>query len=113
MTMTRTFALALAAFALPALAAPEIAKPEKAATCAACHGETGVSASGMYPTIAGQYANYLEHSLKDYKSGARKNAIMGAQAANLSDAEIKQLAKWFSAQQGPLYTPSVHGDLKP
>ena len=73
----------------------------------------GVSASGMYPTIAGQYANYLEHSLKDYRSGARKNAIMGAQAVNLTDAEIKQLAKWYAAQQGPLYTPSVHGDLKP
>ena len=113
MTMTRTFALALAAFALPALAAPEVAKPEKAATCAACHGETGISASGMYPTIAGQYANYLEHSLKDYRSGARKNAIMGAQAATLTDDEIKQLAHWFAAQQGPLYTPSVHGDLKP
>lgn len=113
MTMTRTLALALAAFAFPALAAPEIAKPEKAATCAACHGETGISASGMYPTIAGQYANYLEHSLKDYRSGARKNAIMGAQATNLSNDEIKQLAKWFSAQQGPLYTPSAHGALKP
>lgn len=113
MTHLRLLALALAATSLPALAAPELAKPEKAATCAACHGETGVSASGMYPTLAGQYANYLEHSLKDYKSGARKNAIMGAQAATLSDAEIKQLAAWFAAQQSPLYTPSVHGELKP
>lgn len=113
MTMTRTLALALAAFAMPALAAPEVAKPEKAATCAACHGETGISASGMYPTLAGQYANYLEHSLHAYRDGARKNAIMGAQAASLSDDEIRQLAKWFAAQQGPLYTPSVHGALKP
>ena len=113
MNMTRTLALALAAFAMPALAATEIAKPEKAATCAACHGETGVSANGMYPTLAGQYANYLEHSLKDYRSGARKNAIMGAQATNLSDEEIHQLAKWFSTQKGPLYTPSAHGAMKP
>jgi len=96
-----------------ATAAPEVAKPEKSATCAACHGETGVSANGMYPTIAGQYPNYLEHSLKDYKSGARKNAIMGAQAVNLTDEEIKQLALWYGAQKGPLYTPSVHGELKP
>ena len=113
MNMTRTLVLALATFAMPTLAATEIAKPEKAATCAACHGEIGVSAIGMYPTLAGQYANYLEHSLKDYRSGARKNALMGAQAANLSDAEIRQLAKWYSVQQGPLYTPSVHGALKP
>ena len=113
MIMTRTFILALAVFAMPVLAATEASKPEKATTCAACHGEAGISASGIYPTLAGQYADYLEHSLKDYRSGARKNAIMGAQAANLTDDEIKQLAKWFSTQQGPLYTPSVHGALKP
>ena len=103
---------ALATFAAAAQAAP-VEKPEKAATCAACHGETGVSGTSMYPIIAGQYANYLEHSLKDYRSGVRKNAIMGAQAAQLSDAEIKQLARWYSQQQGPLHTPSVHGKLLP
>jgi len=112
--MTRILpALALLALAVPASAAPELTKPEKATTCAACHGEVGVSNIGMYPSLAGQYADYLEHSLKDYRSGARKNAIMGAQAANLTNQEIKALAAWFSAQQGPLYTPSVHGNLKP
>jgi len=111
--MIRTLLASLVFATTAAVAAPELAKPEKTTTCAACHGETGVSANGMYPTIAGQYANYLEHSLKDYKSGARKNAIMGAQAANLTDAEIKALARWYAAQQGPLYTPSVHGPLKP
>lgn len=110
--LSRTAAFAAAALAMAVQAAP-VEKPEKASTCAACHGETGVSATGMYPTLAGQYANYLEHSLKDYRAGARKNAIMGAQAANLSDDEIKQLARWFSQQQGPLHTPSVHGDLQP
>ncbi len=111
--MNRILFAALALAATTASAAPELTKPEKAATCAACHGEAGVSAIGMYPNIAGQYANYLEHSLKDYKSGARKNAIMGAQAVNLSDEEIRQLARWYAAQPGPLYTPSVHGALKP
>jgi len=112
MNHSRLLALAIAATTLPAFAAPEAAKPEKAGTCAACHGETGVSANGMYPTIAGQYANYLEHSLKAYRQGTRKNSIMGAQAVNLTDAEIKQLSAWYAAQQGPLYTLSVHGDLK-
>ncbi len=113
MIAPRFAALALALAAAPAFAASEVAKPEKVGTCAACHGETGVSASGAFPTLAGQYANYLEHSLKDYRSGARKNAIMGAQATNLSDEEIKQLSRWFAAQSGPLYVPSVHGSLKP
>ncbi len=111
--MNRILFAALALIATLASAAPELVKPEKATTCAACHGEAGVSAIGMYPTLAGQYANYLEHSLKDYRSGARKNAIMGAQAVNLTDDEIKQLSRWYAAQQGPLYTPSVHGPLKP
>lgn len=106
------FVLALGSVSATAVAA-ELAKPEKAMTCAACHGEQGVSANSIYPTIAGQYSNYLEHSLKAYRSGDRKNAIMGAQAATLSDEEIKQLARWYSAQQSPLYTPSVHGELKP
>ena len=102
---------ALALVGATAVQAAPVEKPEKAVTCAACHGETGVSTIGMYPIIAGQYANYIEHALKDYRSGARKNAIMGAQAANLSDADIKQLSQWFSQQPGPLYTPSVHGEL--
>jgi cytochrome c553 len=51
--------------------------------------------------------NYIEHSLKDYRFGVRKNAIMGAQAAALTDAEIHDLAVYFSLQQGPLYTPSI------
>lgn len=105
------FATLVVVCASAAQAAP-VEKPEKAATCAACHGEIGVSATGMYPIIAGQYANYLENSLKSYRSGVRKNAIMGAQAANLSDADIKQLAQWFSQQEGTLYTPSVHGELR-
>ena len=79
------------AVAVPAFAA-DVAKPDKATTCAACHGETGVSQSGMYPVLAGQYRNYLEQALHAYKSGTRKNAIMAAQAAGLSDDEIAQLA---------------------
>jgi cytochrome c553 len=113
MTTARLALATLLASSTFAVVADDIAKPEKAATCAACHGEAGVSANGMYPTIAGQYANYLEHSLKAYRSGARKNAIMGAQAVNLTDAEIKALSRWYAAQPGPLYTPSVRGQLKP
>lgn len=81
--------------------------PEKAAVCAACHGATGVSQQTAYPTIAGQHANYLEHALKEYRSGARKNAIMGAQAKTLTDADIRALSQWFSRQESPLYAPKI------
>ena len=75
------------------------------ATCAACHGEGGTKPIlPTYPILAGQYANYLEHTLHDYKSGARKNAVMNGQAAGLSDKEIKALSHYFSKQAGPLHT---------
>lgn len=79
---------------------------ELAAPCAACHGPTGVSPSGAFPTIAGQHATYIEKALLDYKSGERKNAIMAGQVANLSEGDISKLAAWFSKQEGPLYTPT-------
>ncbi len=78
------------------------------ATCAACHGENGAKPSAPnYPILAGQYADYLAHALREYRSGKRKNVIMGAQAANLSDEDIEALAAYFAAQQGPLYTPAL------
>lgn len=79
---------------------------ELAAPCAACHGPAGVSPTAAFPTIAGQHKTYLAKALEDYRSGARKNAIMAGQAANLSDADIKKLAAYFSKQEGPLYTPT-------
>lgn len=104
--MKRLALILASVLALPAAAsAPD--KPEKAVVCAACHGDTGVSPLPMYPSLAGQYRNYLEHSLKEYRSGARKNAIMSAQSTGLTDADIKALAAYFAAQPGPLYTPSV------
>ncbi len=81
---------------------------EKAATCVACHG-----ASGAKPTLpdaavlAGQYRNYLVQALHEYRSGARKNAVMNAQVKDFTDADIDALAKYFSAQASPLYTPVV------
>jgi cytochrome c553 len=71
--------------------------------CAACHGENGdKSLQPEYPTLAGQHADYIIRALKDYKSGARKNAIMGAQAQTLSPQDIQDVAAWFSSQKGPL-----------
>lgn len=107
LTKLPTPALAAAAMlaAAPAFAADPGPKPDKVTVCAACHQENGVSKDGQYPNLAGQYPNYIEHSLKAYRSGERKNAIMSAQAANLSDAEIKQLARWYASQTPAVYTP--------
>ena len=80
---------------------------EMVSTCAACHGERGVTADPQYPNLAGQYANFLERAMLDYQTGKRKNPIMSGQVASLSKQEIKAIAKYFSKQAGPLYIPSA------
>lgn len=71
--------------------------------CAACHGENGDKPlQPDYPVLSGQHADYIAKSLRDYKSGARKNAIMGAQAQTLSPQEIEDVAAWFASRPGPL-----------
>ncbi len=101
--MNRSLALAavLAALSLPAAASgnPDAGR-EKSVPCKACHGESGLSQSPEFPKIAGQHADYLYTALKHYKAGKRKNPIMGGQVANLSDADMRDLAAWFSAQSG-------------
>ena len=100
-------ALSLGAFASAHADAP--AKPDKLVICAACHGENGVAIMPAYPNLAGQQDSYIEHALHAYKSGERKNPIMGAQAGGLSDEDIKQLAAWFSQQPAKDYVPDIDG----
>lgn len=102
--MTRTLLfLAIAALAgsLPVHAKGNAeAGKAKSTACAACHGEDGNSAASTFPILAGQHRDYLYHALKDYKSGKRKNPIMSGQVANLSEADIADLAKYYSEQKG-------------
>ena len=78
---------------------PEAGK-EKSRTCAACHGPEGNSATGDFPRLAGQHYDYLVKSMRDYKTGKRKNAIMAPQVANLSQRDMEDLAAYYSHQQG-------------
>jgi len=72
--------------------------------CAACHGADGYSAVPTFPILAGQYESYLVQALKDYRSGARENAVMAGFASALSDKQIADLAAYFTSQQGFLRT---------
>lgn len=83
--------------------------PPFAASCAACHGARGVSTNPMYPTIAGQHYDYLLLSLKEYKSGDRKNGIMNAMAAPLTLEQMQKLAHYFSKQPSPLVLMPLAG----
>lgn len=73
---------------------------EKSVVCASCHGVTGESVMPDYPVLAGQHQDYLEHTLKAYRSGERDNPIMAAFVAALSDEDIADLAAYFAAQEG-------------
>lgn len=74
--------------------------PASTATCVACHGNDGVGITPDYPTIAGQHEDYIEHTLKAYKSGARKNPIMAGFVTALKDEDIAAIAGFFAAQKG-------------
>ncbi|HET7843530.1 MAG TPA: cytochrome c [Xanthomonadales bacterium] len=96
-------ALFLSATATAAPAGDVERGKQKSQPCAACHGADGnKTLDGQYPRIAGQYADYLAHSLKDYRSGARKNAIMAGFAKTLSDQDIADLALYFQSLDGDL-----------
>lgn len=65
--------------------------------CAACHGQDGNSANADYPRLAGQHRDYLAKALRDYKSGARKNAIMGGMTAALTKDDIDNVAAYYAS----------------
>ncbi|MGC8120366.1 c-type cytochrome [Marinobacter sp. VGCF2001] len=72
----------------------------KAAVCAACHGQNGISQVPIYPNLAGQKEQYLVSALKAYKAGQRKggqSAVMQGQATGLSDADIANLAAFYAS----------------
>lgn len=77
----------------------------KSTPCAACHGADGMGTAPNFPVLAGQHQSYLVHALKQYRSGERNNAVMGPQAANLSDTDIADLAAYYASLEG-LVTPS-------
>jgi len=67
-----------------------------AAMCAACHVASGPSPNPAWPNLAGQNAEYLANSIKAFKSGARKNELMSPMAAAVADADVQNVAAYFS-----------------
>jgi cytochrome c553 len=93
------------AFANAPAAAPASKGDPKAAesivnqVCAACHAVDGNSVAAANPKLAGLPAEYINKQLTDFKSGARKNAIMSGMVANLTPQDMLNLGAYFSAQQ--------------
>ena len=103
--MIAAIAISAACLAAPLFAADTLAGAAKAKeVCQACHGLDGNSPSVDFPKIGGQYPDYLSKALRDYKSGARKNAIMAGFASTLSKTDIDNLAAYYAAQPAVVTT---------
>lgn len=66
-------------------------------SCAGCHGPTGAGIPAQYPRLHGQWAEYTESQLVQFRGGQRNNSVMMSQiAARLSDREIKAVADYIA-----------------
>ena len=75
---------------------------KKAETCMGCHAVKGyfnVYPSYKVPKVAGQNATFIENALKGYRDGSRTHETMKANAANLSDQDIADIAAFFAAEK--------------
>ena len=71
--------------------------------CHTCHGADGnKTVDAQYPRLAGQYADYLAKTLREYRSGSRVNLVMAGIAKPLTDEEIDDLAAFYEQQKGDL-----------
>jgi cytochrome c553 len=80
-----------------ALAGDAEAGKAKAASCAGCHGAEGISSNPMWPNLAGQKEGYLVKQMKAFRDGTRADPMMTPMSKPLSDADIDNLAAYFSS----------------
>ena len=90
-------ALAMAVIALCAHGGDQRSPGDKALDCVACHGARGVGEHMNWPDLAGQQRAYLAKQLADFRSGVRHDPWMSPMAQRLSDADIADLAAYFSS----------------
>jgi cytochrome c553 len=83
---------------------------EKAKTCAACHGEGGISQTANSPSLAGQPDQFTQWQLVYFRAGNRKHEQMTPVAAELSDADIRNLGAYFAALAPPAVAATPDSD---
>jgi cytochrome c553 len=92
------FAAALSFFSPCAAPATEDV-PQKAQACFACHGPGGNSTDPAMPSLAGQPAQFISMQLFMFREGNRKDPQMSPLASSLSNADMNELAVYFSSQK--------------
>ena len=94
---TLVLSIAIVASGSAFAAGDKAAGKAKAATCAGCHGATGHSMNPIWPNLAGQKEAYLAKQMKAFRDGSRKDPMMSPMAKPLSDADVANLAAYFSS----------------
>ncbi len=110
--MTRFLLSAAAAFAICLLFAARVlgadanadaaknaiaAGKAASATCVACHGVAGNSATDQFPNLAAQVPGYIAAQLAKFKTGERENAVMAGIVAALSAQDMAALDAYYSS----------------
>ena len=72
---------------------------EKAQICAACHGIGGNSLTPAIPSLAGQPRQFIVTALFMFREGRRVNDQMTPFVEKLSNADLNDLALYFSSQK--------------
>lgn len=80
-------------------------KAKVQAVCQTCHGLDGRATIPMAAHLSGQQKEYLIAQLEAYRSGRRKHEQMSIIAKMLSDADIENIAEWYSSIKVTLELP--------
>jgi cytochrome c553 len=73
-----------------------------ALNCTACHGERGVSQTGLYPTLAGMDTAVIYKQLDDFRTGKRSWGAMKAIAQALSTQDALDVGAYFASRTNGL-----------
>lgn len=75
--------------------------------CQTCHGVGGMAPMAGVPNLGGQKEEYLIAQLRAFRASRRQHAQMSIIAQGLSDADIENVAKWYSSIRISIELPDI------